>query len=317
MALAFSIPDSVLATSLANYKPTLEDNIFKSNVLYAKLQEQGSIRKISGGESIVIPLMYGKNSTIAGYSGYGTIDTTPQDGITAAKYNWKQIGGSISISGKEARQNSGKEQIVNLLKAKTMQAEMSLKEYFNEKLFAASTTDTGTDIHGLATLINTTGTVGGIAKATNSWWQSQTNTAIASFAATGLASMRNLYNDCCNQSQSDAPNLIMTDQDVFEYYEAVLQPQERFQDTKTADGGFQNLLFKGKPVVWDPYCTDKTIYMINTKYLELVVHSDADFKTTDFVEPENQDCKVAKIIFMGELATSNAQKHGFVTVTAA
>lgn len=316
MSLTFALPDSVLATTLQNYKPTLENNIFKASPLYAKLKEMGSIRKISGGESIVVPLMYAKNSTIAGYSGYGVIDTTPQDGISAAKYNWKQVGGSISISGKEARQNNSKEQLINLLKAKVNQAESSFIEYFGSKLYAASTTDAGTDPHGLATIVAATGTVGGIAKASNAFWQSQTGTA-ASFAANGLAEMRNIFNDCSLQNQADSPNLIITTQSIYEYYESVLQPQERFADPKMADGGFQSLLFKGKPLTWDPNCTSGKMYFLNTKYLELVVHSDADMKITDFVEPENQDAKVAKIIWMGELTASNCQKHGVLTVSAA
>lgn len=297
-------------------------NIFKADPLYAKLKEQGSIRKVGGGESIVIPLMYGKNSTIAGYSGYGTIDTTPQEGITAAKYNWKQIGGSITISGKEARQNSSKEQLINLLKAKVNQAELSFKDYFSGKLFGSAPSDSGTDIHSLVTLTAATGTVGGIAKGTYSWWQSQANTA-ASFAANGLAAMRNTMNDCSQQNQSDAPNLILCTQEGIEAYEALLQPQERFNSAGMADGGFKSLLFKGIPIVWHPYCTGygtlaaSKMYFLNTKYLELVVHSDADMKTTDFVEPENQDAKVAKLIWMGELVASNCQKQGVLTITAA
>ena len=322
MALTFAIPDSVLSTTLANYRTTLEDNIFKSDPVYAKLKEQGSIRKIGGGESIVIPLMYGKNSTIAGYSGYGIIDTTPQDGITSAKFSWKQVAGSITISGKEARQNSSKEQLINLLKSKVNQAELSFKDYFAQKLFGTAPSDTGTDPHSLATLCATTGTVGGIAKGSYSWWQSQSGTA-ASFAANGLAEMRNIYNDCSQQSATDAPNLIITTQEAFEAYEGLLQPQERLNSTAMADGGFKALLFKGVPIVWAPYTTGhgaiaaSKMYFLNTKYLELVVHSDADMKTTEFVEPENQDAKVAKMIWMGELTISNAQKQGILSITAA
>jgi len=88
MGITFSVPDSVLSTTLANYKGTMEDEIFKAIPLYYKLYETGNKRTISGGESIVVPLMYGKNSTVAGYSGYGIIDTTPQEGISSAKFNF-------------------------------------------------------------------------------------------------------------------------------------------------------------------------------------------------------------------------------------
>ena len=85
MALTFSVPDSVLATTLANYSPKLSDNIFKSSPLIAALYEKGRKDVKDGGESIVEPLLYEVNSTFDWYSGYGIINTTPQEGITAAK----------------------------------------------------------------------------------------------------------------------------------------------------------------------------------------------------------------------------------------
>lgn len=104
MSLTFSIPDEVLATTLAKYSPKLSDNVFKSTALLSKLMQKGNKEMVDGGKSLVEPLMYDVNSTFDWYSGYGIIDTTPQAGITAAKYNWKQLGGTITISGKEARQ---------------------------------------------------------------------------------------------------------------------------------------------------------------------------------------------------------------------
>ena len=315
MALTFSVPDSILSTTLANYRKTMEDNVFEGIPLFYKLYQDGNKKVLSGGESIVIPLMYGKNETVGSYSGYEIIDTTPQEGITSAKYSWKQIAATIAISGKEERQNSGSEQIVNLLSAKTQQTEQSLREYLGENMFTAGT-DSGAEIHGLASLVAASGTVGGHAKGTYDWWQSQTGTA-ASFAANGLDEMRNIFNDCSKYAGNDQPNLIITTQTEFERYEKVLQPQERFNDSKMADGGFQNLLFKAVPIVWDANATSGKIYFLNTKYINWVVHKDADFTTTDFVRPENQDARVAQILIMGELVASNCAKQGVLTVTAA
>ena len=237
--------------------------------------------------------------------------------ITKSKYNWKQLGGTVTISGKEARQNSGANQIINLLKAKVDQLEKTMAQTLGAGMFLTTGTDSNTIIQSIPTIVASgTYTVGGLAHATYSWWQSQTGTA-ASFAANGLAEMRNIFNDCSLQDQSDTPNIIITTQAVYEYYEGVLQPQERFQDKTTADGGFQNLLFKGVPLTWDSYCTASKMYFLNTKYLDLYVHKDADMKFGEFQEPENQDAKVAKCIWMGELTSSNVQKQGVMTVTAA
>lgn len=226
------------------------------------------------------------------------------------------MGGTVSISGREARQNSGAAQIINLLKAKVAQAEKSMKKKLAEGLYATTPTDSSNNIHSLATIIAASGTVGGIAKGTYAWWQAQTGTA-ASFAANGLDEMRNIFNDCAVQDQTDRSDLIITDQTNFERYEKVLQPQERFNDSKMADGGFQNLLFKTVPLTYDYYCTASKMYFINTDYLKLKVHKDADMKFGDFQEPENQDAKVAKLIWQGELVVSNCQKQGILTISAA
>jgi len=285
MALTFSIPDEILSTTLANYRRTMEDNVFKAIPLFYKLYQDGNKKVLSGGESIVVPLMYGTNETVGAYSGYEIIDVTPQEGISAAKYNWKQIAATIAISGREERQNSGQERIINLLDAKTRQTEQSLREYIGQKMFESGS-DAGKDIHGLSSLVAASGTVGGISKSSYSWWQSQTGTA-ASFASNGLDEMRNIFNDCSAQAGNDQPNLIVTTQTEYERYEKLLQPQERFNDSKIADGGFQNILFKAVPIVWDPFCTSGKMYFLNTKYLNWNVHRDADFNTTDFVKPEN------------------------------
>ena len=105
--------DSVLTTTLAEYGNQLKDNIFDTYPLLSwlngKLGEalRGSSvkRTIDGGESIVEQLLYEMNSTVDSYSGYEALDTTPQEGLTIARYNWKQYSGSISISGLEERSN--------------------------------------------------------------------------------------------------------------------------------------------------------------------------------------------------------------------
>ena len=317
MALSFGIPDEVIATTMAKYQPKLTDNVFKSSPTLFKMYEAGNKVMESGGESLVEPLMYGDNSTFDWYSGYGLIDTTPQTGITAAKFNWKQMGGSITIDGKSIRQNKGnKEKIINLLEAKTKQAEQTAKKILAQGLYATDATDSTLKMHSLATIIATTGTVGGISKSAQSWWQSQTGTA-ESFAANGLDEMRNIYNDCTVQDQTDHPDLIITDQTDYERYEKILQPQERFTDSKMADAGFENLKFKNKPLTWDYYCTDGKMYFINTKYLKLHVHQDADLHTGEFIEPQDQDALVAKMLWMGELTVSNCSKHGVLTISAA
>ena len=306
--------DNLLSTTLANYRDQLTDNVFTDRVLTNHLMSKGRIRMLNGGTKIVEPLIYGQNSTVASYSGYDSIALTAQTGITAAEYDWKQYAASIAISGIEEAKNNGEQEIINLLEAKIMQAEESMREGFNTMFFSDGTGNSGKDWNGLGNLIETGNSVGGINSATagNEYWRSyEENTA----TALTLAQMATAYNTV--SVGNDHPDLILTTRTLFEKYEALLQPQLRYTDTKTADAGFQNLLFKAAPVVYDTAAPAGTMFFLNSKYISLVGHSGKWFQQTDFVRPEDLDARYALIMCYGNLTCRNRKKQGKLTAKTA
>ena len=304
--------DTLLSTTLANYRSTLTDNVFTARPLTYKLMEKGRIRMLNGGTKIVEPLIYGQNDTVGSYSGFDTIALTPQTGISAAEYEWKQYAASISMSGIEEAKNNGEQEIINLLEAKIMQAEESLREGFNEMFFADGTGNSSKDWNGLANLVEATGTVGNIDPATNTWWASyEENTS----AALTLAQMSTAYNTV--SVGNDHPDVLLTTQTLFEKYEALLMPLLRYTDSKTADAGFQNLLFKSAPVMYDVHCPAGTFFFLNSKYITLVGHSGKWFQQTEFIRPEDLDARYALIMCYGNLTLRNRAKQGKLTAKTA
>ena len=306
--------DALLSTTLANYRDQLTDNIFTARPLTYFLQDKGRIRMLNGGTKIVEPLIYAESTTVKSYSGYDSIALTAQAGITAAEYDWKQYAASIAISGIEEAKNNGEQEIINLLEAKIMQAEESMREGFNRMFYADGTGNSGKDWNGLGNIVEASGTVGGINRATtgNEYWRSyEENTA----TALTLAQMSTAYNSV--SVGNDHPDMVLTTQTLFEKYEALLQPQLRYTDTRTADAGFQNLLFKAAPVVYDEHCTAGIVYFLNSKYLTLVGHSGKWFSQTEFVRPEDLDARYALIMCYGNLTCRNAAKQGKLTAKTA
>jgi hypothetical protein len=306
--------DALLSTTLANYRSQLTDNVFTARPLTYTLMDKGRIRMLNGGTKIVEPLIYGQNSTVASYSGYDSLALTPQEGISAAEYDWKQYAASIAISGIEEAKNNGEQEIINLLEAKIMQAEESMRESFNQMFFADGTGNSGKDWNGLGNLVETGNTVGGINSATsgNEFWRSyeeNTSTALT------LAQMSTAYNSV--SVGNDHPDTLLTTQTLFEKYEALLQPNLRYTDTKTADAGFQNLLFKAAPVMYDVHCTAGVFYFLNSKYITLVGHSDKWFSQTEFIKPEDTDARYALIMCYGNLTVRNRAKQGKLTAKTA
>lgn len=289
---------TILSTTLNNYRKQLTDNIFGDRPLSMWLMEKGRTRMLDGGVKIVEPLIYASGQAGA-YGGYDQLTITPQDGITAAEYDWRQLYATIAISGIEEAQNNGKEAIINLLEAKIMQAEETLKDSVNSQLFGDGT---GTGVQGTANQewlgldaiisgMDTGGVparvgeavVGGIDGDVSAYW----NSVVAGDADGGgttlsLAALTTPYNSA--SKGNDKPDALFTTQALFEAYEELLVSQVRRSHAKSADAGFDNLLFKGKPLFYDDDCPTGNVFMINSKYLTLVGHKDRWFKTSPFTE---------------------------------
>lgn len=306
--------DALLSTTLANYRSQLTDNVFTARPLTYHLLEKGRIRMLNGGTKIVEPLIYGQNSTVKSYSGYETIDLTPQEGITSAEYDWKQYAASIAISGIEEAKNNGEQEIINLLEAKIMQAEESMRESFNQMFFGDGTGNSGKNWNGLGNIVSKTTTLGGIDPTAtgNGFWQSYVDSTAG---ALSLIDMSKAYNSV--SVGNEHPDFLLTTQTLFEKYESLLQPQLRYTDAKTADAGFQNLLFKAAPVTYDVHAPAGTFFFLNSKYLTLVGHSGKWFQQTDFVRPENMDARYALIMSYGNLTCRNRAKQGKLTARTA
>jgi len=328
--------------------PVLVDNIFNSNVLAFRLLKNAE--KLDGGKKIITPLEYGKNSAQGYYSGYDVLDTTPSDPITSAEWDWKMAYATISISGEDELKNSGDSQVLSLLKSKMRNAEKSLKDMFGNSLFngdGATAPGTG-EITALGGAKYVTGgasphqssgvanciigedrSLGGIDSTTYTWWDSVLHTfkdADGTNASTFdehvtvptnggvsaiITDMTKMYGACT--IDNDSPDLIVTTQVLMDAYETSLMSNKRFEGAQDlADAGFQTLRFKGATVVVDSHVPAGQMYFLNTKYLDFKVHSKRNFAFEDFQKPVNQDSRVAKIFWMGQLTCTNPRMQGMI-----
>lgn len=274
--------DALLTTTLRNYLPRLRDNITRSNKFLAWLRSRGRMNMQDGGERVAIPLMYAQNTTADIYSGYGQLDTTPQDGITTAFYTWSQLSVSIAISRLEERQNSGRHRILNLLQSKTMQAEVSIQELLNNCIVSGRITSGASSDEGefsarvgsldsgasgplpLTAIIDNDADrsrtdMGNINPSTYSWWRNrELDSAATSFAGL-LQDMNNIYMQC-SRGTGGQPDLLLGDEVAWRQYWGALQNQERYivNNERTIDilGGSDALAFRRAVFVWDEVVPD-------------------------------------------------------------
>jgi hypothetical protein len=333
--------DDLLSSTWMNYRDKLYENIFNACPFFYWIHANGRKRTEDGGERIVIPLEYGKNDTIKSMtSGYDVVDTTPQEGITSAYFQWKEIAGSTTISNRELAINQGSHKIIDLLQQKANNTEMSMTEIVNAMMLAFSAGNGGHDLTPLFKLIQKTptgsDTVGGINQSTYAWWQNQIKSSTATTWAGFIAEMLHLYLSCSkggSKGKRSFPDQILCDMRYYEAYENACRAKGQIVMTNetVADLGFGGLKFKGATLMWDEYVpsvndevaitvdtvdtywssySKSTAAFINSEFIELVVMKGQDFTIGPFIQPENQKAKTSLIYLMGEMCCSNRRKQG-------
>jgi hypothetical protein len=159
----------------------------------------------------------------------------------------------------------------------------------------------------LETLVNT-GTLGTIAGATDTFWQS-TVTVSGAFATQGLSDMATATYAVASAAESENPTVYLTTKTIFKLFGDTRMPLERISNSMTANAGFTNYTFMGKPLTYGNYISSGLLFGLNMNYINLVVDSATDFITTPFITPTNQTVKVAYILWRGNLITNNRRRH--------
>lgn len=316
MVLGNANYDTLQTTTLEKYaERTLRDNIFDSNAFFKLIKEKGNTT-LDGGQIIIEPVLYGRNSTAGSYSGYDTLSATPQEGISSAQFAWKQNYAGIIISGLEDDiQNVGETAVIKLLKAKMMQAEESLIRVVNQQLYADGTANGGKDIVGLALAVDSAGTYGNINRTNNSWWGAQEVAVSASLVVEGgSTSLQRSYDLASKGGGRMSPDLGLTTRIIYEALESFFTPDRRYADGKLANFGFDSLRFRGNcDVTWDEDCTAQTFFFLNTKTFKFVTHPARNFKVDGPKRPTNEDSKIWHILWAGALTCNEPRRNAKLT----
>ena len=289
------------ATTLQKYRTKMADNIFKENVLLNHLMENGGVEYEDGGREIVVPLMYAENDTVMAFNGSDVLDTTPQEGIDAAVYQWKMYNVAVSFTKEDELKNSGRSAIIKLIKKKIMQAENSLKSRINKNLFDGAGSN-AKEITGLQTAVAASGTYGAIDGTANTFWRSYVESTSTALTVAHLRTARNTVN---KGEGGGKCSIIVTTQALHEKYEGLLaatlqmNPIMPSKETKRlGDAGFAALQYAGVPVVWDERCPTGEVYFLNAENLKLTIHKDANFEVIEKAEPANQHIMIRHVMVM-------------------
>lgn len=308
----------LVSTTFRKHRREIKDNISNRNALLKYVQKRGNTRREDGGLSIATPLDYAANNTYQRYSDWDALNISQSDVISAAEYQWRQIAINVVASGRELRINSGDTRIINLVKARIKNALRTFNNNFSSDIYSSGSLSN--QVNGLQALIadTNTNTVGGIDASAWPFWQ---NTVIDASVLSVTPSATTIENGlmlpawlAVDRGPDDQPDLIVSSNDYYQFFEGSQVSLKRYNDRTSADAGFVTLKYKNADVIYDGNSGIPAahMYFINTNYIELVVHQDADLEVMDEMRPVNQDGAVIPILWMGNLTCSNRKQQAVI-----
>lgn len=310
--------NNLVSTTFRNHAKQIKDNLSNRNALLKYMRKRGNMKKLDGGLTITTPLDYAENTTYQRYSDWDLLDVSQSEVITSAEYQWRQIIINIVASGRELRINSGDSKIVDLAEAKLKNAIRTFSNNFSSDLYSAGTLPN--QINGLQALVADipTGTVGGIDANAWSFWR---NKVFSASANTVVPTADNFESDLMlplwlqlDRGTDDCPDLIVADNNYYQLFEGSQLSMKRYTQSSSVDAGLVSIKYKKADVIFEGNAgiPNNHMYMLNTEYLKLAVHENADLEEMDEKTNTNQDGVVIPVIWMGNIICTNRAQQGVI-----
>lgn len=304
--------EEAVTTTLFDQSDAIADEVTQHHPVLSALDEEGNIRKISGGYEIRKTVMYNDDAQGGFFSGYQSFNLNSIDDFTAFRFAVKQCYEPVAISGRERRANRDEAQLLDLVEGKIKAAIARLKNTVSTSLRGDGTGFGGLEFDGLKKAISTSpssGTYGQIDRSANSWAR---NLAINT-TMTAL-NIQEVISDAISQTTrgDEMPTLGIMDRTAWKLLHSSLTAIQRIQaPTKKAQGGFRLLNYDGVDFVFDggfgsSVLETNSCRLLNTKYWTMEQVRDADFKPLEnkMARPIDQDAYFTVILLEGNLCCS-------------
>lgn len=306
------------AISSQYFDNTLRKVVYQESVLFKRMKKNNKV-KIKGGRVIQWPLRVAELGTAEAVDPRVALTFNTTDTRKAAQLGWKYYWATTFINWDEILENQGKPQLVDLIKDKTQEIKEDMTERLILDLYATAADEM--KIASLDTVIGD-GAYAGIDPDADlsdpTRWKSQVfdDTGTGSDAVLGFyntpangVSLAAIINDAT--FNDERPTLIITTEDIYTLIEAYMENKRLItKDTGLVEMGYDNVKFKGIPIVADKRCPAGTMYGINEKRLELVVHPQYDMAVSGWDAHENFPNSLYKSMsFAGNLKADTRHTH--------
>lgn len=149
------------------------------------------------------------------------------------------------------------------------------------------------EITGLGSIFNTSNTLYGLNRKTNTWLNPYIKSNVGAISESAMQTAI----DEINEASGEDIDFISCSSNVRRYYQDCMSTYKKNIDVMDLQGGFKALSYNGIPVVNDRFVEDGTMYLLNTKDFEMCQLGDWEWL-------EGEDGKIIK------------QKEGYPVYTA-
>lgn len=335
-------------TSLdANLKSKPIDQVAQDRVLLATLRK-GAMSFPGAQQYITEKARKSYDSNFQWFSGAAEVSYNTRDPLEWLKFQWSSAHDGYAITEDDCTRNgivltddesavaTGAEeiQLVNLLKEYNADLRSGFDEKFDFQLHLDGTqsTDAIMGLDGLISLTPTTGVVGGLDRATYSWWRNYSATGVAS--ADVLTAMETAWRACTKNG--GRPDIILMGDDFYDAFAAAAQGPNgivsRFitgpaANNSTIDPSFEEFMFKKVKIVRDLTFADldsqlapattwsKRCYFINSQYLKLRPATGHDMLSRKPPRVYNRYVHYQALTWKGGLVMARSNAHAVLALS--
>lgn len=328
-----SVNNTVLASALRRRQKGYVDSVTSHIPMFEWLRMKNRYISTDGGTALEFEAQNVLDTDEHSFADFDQINIVPQNAVVNVLAQWKQYAAPIVISGEERRKNTGPTRIFNLMQQKERNALDSLTDQLNQHLYQDGTGNNSKRITGLAAVFQetpATGTLFGIDRTTAAGAFFRNRSVDIAGTAINLTTKQSVMANSMHTGRIQAgrlkvggaahryPDFGIATETYFRWYEEVLQlTGMRFRNTDLGDIGFDNLAYHGMTMFHDADMPQddggaEKLYMMNSEFMELRYHPQANFTPTDLDRHTNQEVFSGLIIWMGELLPTVPAKMAII-----
>lgn len=293
------------------------DIYFEENVLLYLLMGKGKMASNLAGPSAGETVDGGKKikqilEIDEAHSGsYGNTTKIPQSKkeiYNAALFRWAGYMSANTVDLDDQIQNAGDQALVNMTFGKLENIQKTIRKKMGADIYSSAAN--GDSFLGLGDLFNTTGSTpyGNLKEDDLAKWAANVITGAKVMSFSFLQEMHRTAKVANNKEGK--PSVYVTTDTLKDAFENSLQIQARYADTKLANAGFDNILFKGVPLVADDNQSANYVDGLNLEYLKIKTHEKYPFTQPVWEYSKDQpDTLTANVRWIGQLVCSHRAAH--------